>query len=77
MMYENRENFINYVSSKLVEKIYYLINLTFNIFLKINYTDLESYFYKSTSYKIISELDNVIRYLEICLDYIVKKFKNK
>ena len=87
IMYENGKNFINDVSCKLVEKNILSNKLDYENIVdsKVNYTNLENNFFcKSNSNKIISELNNelnnLIRCLEIYLDYVVRenvKISNK
>lgn len=80
VMYENGKKFINDISSRLVDKsiLSNKLDLEYIVDSKINYTDLENHFFcKSNSKKIIlelnNELNNLIRCLEIYLDYIVKE----
>lgn len=80
VMYENGKKFINDVSSKLVEKKILDTNLDYENIVdsKIDYINIEKKFFcKSNSKKIISELNNelnnLIRCLEIYLDYVVRE----
>lgn len=83
MMYNNGKGFVNDISSRLFEKGTLINKLDFGDIVdsKIDSKDLENHFFcKYNSNKIISELNNelnnLIRCLEIYLDYIVKENVN-